>query len=69
MNDTTKQESPVQEQRYDVDGKPFVYGTRMSKRQYYSHGGPGWDFRFHQPEFNLSTGEVENDEPWPPEKR
>ena len=51
--------------RYDVDGNPFVHGDRMSKRQYFSHGGPGWDMRFSQPEFNWSTDEVESDEPYP----
>ena len=58
--------SPV---KVDCDGKPFVHGDRMSKRQYYSHGGPGWDFRFHQPEYDWRTNEVENDEPWPPEEK
>jgi hypothetical protein len=50
----------------DFDGHPFVHGDRMSKRQYYSHGGPGWDLRFSEPEYNWKTGQVENDEPWPP---
>lgn len=49
----------------DVDGNPYVHGDRMSKRQYYSHGGPGWDSRFYQKEYNLDNDQVENDDPWP----
>lgn len=59
---------PVQPiQLYDVDGNPFVYGDRMSKRQYFSHGGPGWDFRYSQPEYDWLSGQVENDEPYTPD--
>ena len=50
----------------DLDGKPYACGKRMSKRQYYSHGGPGWDSRMSQAEYNFRTDEVESDEPWPP---
>jgi hypothetical protein len=53
-------------QKYDVDGNPFVYGDRMSKRQWFSHGGPGWDFRYSQPEYNWRTNQVENDDPYNP---
>lgn len=54
------------EQLVDVDGHPYVHGDRMSRRQYFSHGGPGWDFCMHQPDYNWRTGEVESDVPWPP---
>lgn len=51
-------------EKLDLDGKPYVYGDKMSIRQYYSHGGPGWDWRWFHPDYNPKTRQVENDKPY-----
>ena len=38
-----------------------------TRREYYRHSGPGWDFRMSQPEYNWDTGEVDSDDPSPAE--
>jgi len=54
-------------QKFDLHGNPYACGEKMSKRQYYSHAGPGWDYRFSQPEYDWNTDQVDSDVPWPPE--
>ena len=53
----------------DCDGKPYVYGDRMSVRQYYSHGGPGWDVRHGHPKYDYRTDKVEDDSPYEPKRK